>query len=100
MIYIKKHILGNKIVVGVCDSDLVGKKFVEGEKALNISEFFFKGEIYDKEKAADVINSAYSLNIVGKKAIEICLDLGIVSKENIFTISNVPYALIFEINEK
>lgn len=100
MIYVKKHTSGNKVVVGVCDSDLVGKKFTEDGKALSISEFFFKGELVDKEKAAIVINSAHSINIIGKEAIEICLDLGLVLKGDIFTIAEVPYAIIFEIGEE
>lgn len=98
MIYVKKHFSGNKIVVGVCDSDLIGKKFSQDGKAITVSEHFFKGEIVSKEKAAALIEEAHSINVIGKEAIEICLDLGVISKENVFSIDNVPYAIIFEMN--
>ncbi len=45
MIYVKKHFSGYKIVVGVCDSDLIGKKFSADGMAIAISEHFFKGDM-------------------------------------------------------
>jgi len=37
-------------VVAVCDDDLVGKKFEEGKKQLEVGESFFKDEEVDVER--------------------------------------------------
>ncbi len=97
MLYIKMHISINKSILAVCDSELVGKKCSEEEKCLMISEYFYKGELVDEEKAVIEMRKADSLNIVGKKAVELAIKEGILSKENVFLIDDVPYALVFEL---
>ena len=36
--------MGDNEVVSVCDTNLVGKTFTEGELELKVSEQFYKGE--------------------------------------------------------
>lgn len=97
--YFKRHISGEKVVVGICDSELVGRKFSENGMALNVSEYFFKGELADEGKIAEIVKNAGSLNLIGKKIIEICIDLGVVERENVQEISSIPYALVFNIGK-
>lgn len=99
MIYAKKHFTGHKVVVGICDSDLIGKKFEEGEKCISVSEIFFKGEIVGKENLLEFVKGAASLNIVGKEAVETCIDLKLVGRESVLSVDSVPYAVVFELEE-
>lgn len=84
-------------VVAVCDSDLIGKKFEEGIKILDVRESFYKGEaIAEKELFAlmlDMAREDVTFNIIGKKSCEIALKAGIISREGIKQVSNVPFAL-------
>lgn len=95
--YVKTHESQARIVVAICDEDLIGKKFTEGEKQLEVSERFYKGEKKPEEQVVNILQEATNLNIVGKKTIEIALKSKIIEKDAIVKIKNIPHAQIFEI---
>lgn len=84
--------------IAICDTELLGKTFEEGQKQLKISENFFKGEEKSEREVMDIIergsNEDYTFNIVGKKSIELALKTGIINEEGIIKISGVPVALV------
>ena len=95
--YIKIH-KSYRLVVAIADSDLIGKEFEEGGKALNVTENFYKGEKLTKEEMEKIMidfsgNDA-TFNIVGKKAIDVALKCGIVIKDGIKTVDGIPFALV------
>ena len=85
-------------VVVICDSKLIGKKFEEGKFQLDIKESFFKGEKTSEEQAIQIIKKMSeedaTFNIVGEKSVNCALKAGIISKEGIKKIQNVPFALV------
>ncbi len=85
-------------VVAVCDSELLGKRFEEGILQLEVRENFFKGEEKAEKEAIEIMKDAAmedaTFNIVGKNSVECALNAGIISKEEIKTIQNVPFALV------
>jgi len=44
-----------RIIVSICDSGLIGKKFEEGDKQLDIKESFYAGEEVDEKKAVEIL---------------------------------------------
>ncbi|MDP3729031.1 MAG: DUF424 family protein [bacterium] len=91
MISVKFH----ENVVSLCDTELIGKKFEEGKFSLNISELFYKGEEMDKGQILEVLENAISMNLVGKKVIDIALDAGFINDGDIIAIEGVPHAQIY-----
>ncbi|MBT96942.1 MAG: DUF424 family protein [Candidatus Pacearchaeota archaeon] len=87
-------------IVAICDSNLIGKKFEEGEFQLDIKESFFKGKEESVEKVrrimTDMIKEDATFNIVGENSIKTALDEGIISKEGIREIQGIPFALILK----
>ena len=87
-------------IVAICDSNLIGKKFEEGEFQLDIKESFFKGKEESLEKVrrimTDMIKEDATFNIVGENSIKTALDEGIISKEGIREIQGIPFALILK----
>jgi len=85
-------------VVGICDKELIGKKFEEGNFQLDVKESFFKDKEVNEEEASqlllDMDAEDATFNIIGKKSTELALKLGIIVKEGIKTIDNIPYALV------
>ncbi len=85
-------------VVAICDSDLLGKKFEEGQFQLDVKESFYKGEEMDEEQTSNIIirmsGDDATFNIVGKKSIALAIDAGIIAKEGIKTIQGIPFAMI------
>ena len=95
--YVKVHVSARGKVVAICDEELLGKKFENGEKQLDIKEDFYKGELLAKEDAIGIIKAESNINLVGKRIIEICINEGIINKEDVLEVKGVPYAMIFEI---
>lgn len=80
---------GRKIVA-ICDNDLIGKKFGEGNLQLDLSSSFYRGEEMSEEGIIRLIESSYIVNIVGEKSIKLAIKWGIVDKGNIIKIKNIP----------
>jgi hypothetical protein len=85
-------------VVAICDPNLLGKRFEQGEFQLDVKESFFKGDETDEEKAIDIMKSMSkedaTFNIVGEKSINAALKAGIIEQEGIGKIQEIPFALI------
>jgi uncharacterized protein len=96
MIYIKIHDSYRR-VVAICDVELIGKKFEEDIRQIELGEHFFKGREFDEEQAIKFIQSQLmedaTFNIVGDNSIRIAIKAGAISQENISKIQNIPFAL-------
>ena len=97
--FIKIHKSQNiRPVVAICDSNIIGKKFEEGKRQLDLRENFYKGEETSKEKAVKLIQRQTvedaSFNIVGKESIATAIEAGIIQKEGVHKIKGIPFSLV------
>lgn len=85
-------------VVAVCDKELLGKKFEEGKLQLDVKESFFKGKESSKEEASEIMRDMKledsTFNIIGEKSVQTALETGIITKDGIGKIANIPFALV------
>ena len=91
MISIKVH----ENVVACCDVDLIGKSFEEDKLFLDVSKRFFQGEMFDEEKAIQILNDATNLSLVGERVIALALREGFINEEDVIRIQGVPHAQIY-----
>lgn len=95
--YIKIH-KAYRCVVAVCDSEIIGQKFEEGLRILDLRENFYKGELKTEseiiEMMQDLAKEDATFNIAGKRAVESALKAGIISEEGIKQVSGIPFALV------
>lgn len=90
---VKKHkSQDGKVIVAICDSNLIGKKYCEDEKQLDLTSDFYKGKEIDPEKCDNIIKEANILNIVGEKSIRHCIKKGLLSEKNVMRIAGIPFA--------
>ncbi len=89
---VKSHSAEGKKIVAICDSDLLGKKFEEGNKQLDLTSDFYKGKETGPEEVKKIILSAYIVNVVGEESIAFCIKLGIIDKGGILKIDGIPHA--------
>jgi len=85
-------------IVALCDSDLIGKTFEQEIRQIKIKENFFKGEEKTKQEIIPIIQNLQkedaTFNIVGKESVETALEAGIIDKQGIIIIQEIPIALV------
>jgi len=86
-----------RIIVAVADSDLIGKRFEEGMRQIDIRANFFAGEELAEKQIIELLQDMQkedaTFNIVGKKSVAAGVKARVVSEEGIFYIDGVPVAL-------
>jgi len=97
MISVKVH-KSYRIVVAICDSNLIGKKFEEENKQIDLRENFFKDKELSKEEAMNIMKKYEkedaTFNIVGKESIDTAIEAGIVNKKCVMKVKSIPFALV------
>lgn len=85
-------------IVAVCDTPLLGKLFEEGKFQLDVKESFFKGDELNKEETIRVMQNMAkedaTFNIIGEESTQAALEAGIITKQGIKKIDNIPFALV------
>ena len=88
----KVHNADGKKIITITDSQLMGKKFVEGVKQLDLNGEFYKGEEKTEEEIKDLCTSAYIIHFVGKQSVGIGMNMGLIERDSIIKIKNIPHA--------
>jgi len=85
-------------VVAICDSELLGKTYEEGNRILEIRESFYNGKKISETElirlVKDLSKEDATFNIAGKKSVKAALKAGIISKEGIKKVKGIPFALV------
>ncbi|MEM2941905.1 MAG: DUF424 family protein [Candidatus Bathyarchaeia archaeon] len=96
-IYVKKYVKGEKTLVTVCDSELIGKTLREGRLRLEVSSSFYKGELATKEEAIAALSKADTGNLVGEKSVRAAVDGRLVDPSAVIYIAGVPHVQIIRL---
>lgn len=94
MIYVKTHKAEEREVVAMCDEEILGKTFEEGDLCLDVKKSFYEGNLVDEEQAAQIMKNADILNLVGEKTVSLAIKIGVVSKIHIIKIKGVSHAQV------
>lgn len=85
-------------IVAICDAELLGRKFEQGDLQLEVKKEFYGGERKNEKQVIEIIELESSedalFNLVGAKAVDAGIKAGIISGEGIIKIQNVPHALV------
>ncbi len=88
----KIHQAEGKTILVIVDNELVGKKFEELNRRLDLTGDFYKGEEKTEEQVKSIANSAYIIHIVGEKSLRFAIRQRWVEPDNVIRIKNVPHA--------
>lgn len=90
---LKIHKSDGRKLIALCDSDLIGKRFEEGNLQLDLTSAFYDGsEVKDKE-AKDALKDADMIHAVGGKSISF-LKENIIVPEKVMKVKGIPHAQI------
>ncbi|MEM4259700.1 MAG: DUF424 family protein [Candidatus Woesearchaeota archaeon] len=88
---LKKQYADGKEILSIIDDDLLEKRFEEGNKILDFSSDFYKGEKKTRRELKKEIMSAYIINAAGKKTISFLSELKLIDNKSIKFINKIPY---------
>ncbi|WP_290597627.1 MULTISPECIES: DUF424 domain-containing protein [unclassified Archaeoglobus] len=88
----KVYRVKGEVLVAVCDSDIVGRTFREGELKIEVKESFYGKEEYSEDEVKRELRRATIANITGKKAVELAIKIGIIDKDRVLEIGECPHA--------
>ena len=85
-------------VVAICDTELLGKQFEEGERILDVKESFYNGDEKTPEETAEIIKDMAredaTFNIAGEKSVACAKQCGLITEDSIMKVDGVPFALV------
>ena len=84
-------------MLNICDAELLGKKIIQDELNMHISESYYGEKLIEKEEAKSLLKNSSIINMVGKEIVSLSIELGIGSENGIKTISDVPFLIVFKI---
>lgn len=95
--FMKRYNADNHVIVAVCDKNIIGKVFREGEFVLKLDEYFYKGKEADKDEVQEALSCATIANIAGEKAVACAVECGCIDPETIIFIEGIPHAQMVRI---
>jgi len=90
---VKVHKKDDRTIVAVCDDELIGRKFEQGELQLDLTSDFYKGDKYtDKQLVGDMMRNADVINVVGTLSVGLGLEEELIDKGQVIHVDGVPHA--------
>lgn len=86
------------VLVSICDGDVLGETFEDGEVSLTVTEDFYGGESVTSEAAVRVLGEATVANIVGVESVQLAIDHGFVDEENVLEIDGTLHAQYLQLD--
>ncbi|RQH00986.1 DUF424 domain-containing protein [Natrarchaeobius oligotrophus] len=86
------------LLVAVCDDDVLGRTFEEGELSLTVTEEFYGGDEVDESAVIDSLARATVANIVGTRAVELAIEEGFVDEANVLEVDGTHHAQLLRMH--
>ncbi|THE65773.1 DUF424 domain-containing protein [Salinadaptatus halalkaliphilus] len=80
------------LLVSVCDDDVLGETFEEGEFSLTVTEEFYAGEAATDGDVVESLARADVANIVGTNAVDLAVEEGIIDEEAVLEVGETRHA--------
>ena len=80
------------LLVAVCDADVLGETFENGEVSLTVTEEFYDGDPADPEDILGSLARCSTANLVGEQAVELAIEHGYVAEDNVLDLEGTLHA--------
>lgn len=86
-------------VVAMCDYDLLGKVFTQGEAVLDLKDYrsFYEGIVVSEERAMEIVKDAENASIVGERSVAIAQKALGFKRGHAKKIGGVPHLQIYKV---
>jgi hypothetical protein len=95
--YLKIHRSPDGVVVAVCDRELLNTTICHGDVEICISEKFYGSTPATEEEIRAALKTAENANLMGRRAVQLAVELGLIGPSSCMMLGDVPHAQIFRI---
>lgn len=85
------------LLVSVCDQDVLGETFEQGDVSITVSPDFYGTEEADEQTIVNSLARAAVANIVGEEAVALAVEHGFVNKANVLEIDSTVHAQLLQV---
>ncbi len=90
------HSRTGEVVVAICDSELLGRRLKLSEGVyVDVSKSFYGGMLLDADELDKYIKQGTIVNLLGERAVNVAVKMGLVRESAIVMIDGVPHIQIF-----
>ncbi len=79
-------------LVSVCDADVLGETFENGDVSLTVDPGFYEGEQADEDAVVASLARCSVANIVGTRSVGLAIEHGFVVEENVLDFDGTRHA--------
>lgn len=80
------------LLLVITDKDILGKKFEEGRRQLDLSQQFYQGTEETVDMVKSLLEKARHIHATGKLAVAILVESDLVLPSRIFYVQGIPHA--------
>jgi len=86
---------GSADVVAVCDRELLNTTICHEKLTVRIHESFYGTTQVSEEEVRSALEKAGNINIIGERAIQVAISMGLVTDADCILIGKVPHVQIY-----
>lgn len=79
-------------LVSVCDADVLGEEFENGDVSLTVDPEFYDGDVASEQAIIDSLAKCSVANLVGTRAVGLAIEHGFVEEENVLNFDGTRHA--------
>jgi len=95
--YVNVRRMGLRVLLAVCDAELLGTILRDGKIIFEVRRDFYDGLKMSVEEAVDLMEQCTIVNMVGRNIVEKAVERGLIHQDAILDISGVPHAQIVKL---
>jgi hypothetical protein len=88
---------GSGDIVAVCDRELLNTTISYGELSFRVSEAFYGKVPASEAEVRAALKKAGNINLMGKRAVSIAIDMGLVTQSGCIMIGKIPHAQVYSL---
>ncbi len=96
-VYVNLRKAGKRVLLAVCDVEVLGKELRHGQTRFHVNEKFYKGPLVSVEEAVDLMRQSAIVNIVGNRMVKRAIEEGLVHPDAVIEIDGVLHAQILRL---
>lgn len=94
LLYVRMHRTPRETLLAVCDLEILGKKFSDGEKRIEVYASFYGERSIEEAELLPFLRQATIVNLVGERAVGKAIELGYVDAEKVLRIGETVHAQV------